>query len=476
MLILRGACLLVATGLALLLAAPLEAQNPLPSQRHVVLGTVFDSIARAPLAGAVVQIESRDSANALFSATTDSTGHFRIANLPSGRFLIGFYHDALTALGLDAPLRSFELVADTIVTVDIGVPSAAVVHALRCGTDPEKRNSGMLVGFVRDAIGVAAMPGTVVAVEWRAIALDSGNPRTVTQRAVATVSSDGTYLACALPADAPLMLRASAPGHRIVSGPVTVPVSGVARQDVRLADSATSRGTAILRGSVVHESGKPVANGRVTIPVLARDAAVQNGTFVLTGLPLGTWTVEARAVGLEPRSVMVDATERGDAATTITLSDHTQQLDAVTVVGEPSRDRRVLEDVMLHRRQGFASVFLPGNPWLQGAQHVAEVLRAAKGFQYRSPTEVYGRPIPPQFYPAPAPRGRVLRNANWGCANIAVYLNGDRVIGGLEDLDHVVTVREVLAVEAYPDMTAIPPQWRTSDGTCAVVAVWTSRR
>ena len=79
--------------LALFLAAPLAAQNPPP--RHVVHGAVFDSVAQAPLAGAVVQIAPRDATGPLYSATTDSTGHFRIADLPAGQFLIGFYHDAL---------------------------------------------------------------------------------------------------------------------------------------------------------------------------------------------------------------------------------------------------------------------------------------------------------------------------------------------------------------------------------------------
>ena len=227
-------------GLVLFLAAPLAAQNPPP--RHVVHGVVFDSVAQAPLAGAVVQIAPRDATGPLYSATTDSSGHFRIADLPAGQFLIGFYHDALTALGLDAPLRAFELAADTSVTIDLGVPSGAVVHALRCGGDSPTSRDGLLAGFVRNAEDHTALTGATVAVEWRAIALDPGNFHVVPQRAVATVGLDGSYRVCALPLDAPLTLRVAAPGHRALVGPIVVPVAGVARQDVRLADS-----------SVVHE-------------------------------------------------------------------------------------------------------------------------------------------------------------------------------------------------------------------------------
>ena len=313
-------------GLVLFLAAPLAAQNPPP--RHVLHGVVFDSVAQAPLAGAVVQIAPRGSTGPLYSATTDSSGHFRIADLPAGQFLIGFYHDALTALGLDAPLRTFELAADTNVTIDLGIPSGAVM------------------------------------------------------------------------------------------------------------------------------------------PALARDVPVQNGTFFLSELPVGTWVVEARAIGLEPRSVWVEATEGGTAETTITMSDRAQPLDAVTVIGEPSHDSKILEDVLRRQRSSFGTVFLPGDPWLRGALHTADVLRAARGFRYVSPTDVSGR---------------------LGCRGaINIYVNGEFFPGGLEELDAVAPVRDVLAVEAYPDVAFAPIQWRMNrgmtinrDGTvtnvCAVVVVWTSR-
>lgn len=184
--------------MALLSAVSLAAQHPFPPPRHEVRGLVFDSVAGAPLADADVQIASRDSAGPVFRGTTDSTGHFRIGDLPSGRFVIGFYHDALTALGLDAPMRALDLAAISAVTVDIGVPSAAVVLAARCSGAVADARTGMLAGFVRDAVRGTPARGATVTVEWRAIALDSGNLHTVLEHAAATVRSDGTYRLCAL--------------------------------------------------------------------------------------------------------------------------------------------------------------------------------------------------------------------------------------------------------------------------------------
>src|ERR1035437_8216555 len=273
----------------------------------------------------------------------------------------------------------------------LAAPLAAQDPAPPCDGDSAKSRDGVLAGRVLDAADSTALTGATVTDEWRAIALDPGNFRVVPQRAAAMVGLDGTYRVCALPVDAPLTLRVTAPGHRALVGPIVVPVAGVARQDVRLADSSVGRGPASLRGRVRHENGKPVTAARAVMPALARDVPVQNGTFFLSELPVGSWVVEARAIGLEPRSVWVEATERGTAETTITMSDHAQPLDAVTVIGEPSHDSKILEEVLRRQRSSFGTVFLPGDPWLRGALHTADVLRAARGFRYVSPTDVSGR-------------------------------------------------------------------------------------
>jgi hypothetical protein len=351
----------------------------------------------------------------------------------------------------------------------LAAPLAAQDLAPLCGADSTKPGGSQLAGFVRNATDGGALAGATVAAEWRAIALDPGNFRVVTQRAVALVGADGSYRLCGLPGDAPLTLRVTAAGHHTLSGYTVLPVEGGARQDVRLADSTVVRGAAGLRGRVVHENGKPVTSGRAVIAALARDVPVQNGAFLLAELPAGTWVVEVRAIGLEPRSVWFDATEAGIGSATITMSDQAQQLDAVTVIGAPSRNTRILEDVLQRQRSSLGTVFLPGSPWLQGALHAADVLRAARGFRYMSPTRVYARAekIGP-------------------CTAINVYVNGAILPGGLEDLDHVAPVRDVLAIEAYPDVALAPPQWRgnagrnftskgTTDQVCAVILVWTSR-
>src|SRR4051812_26180356 len=86
-----------------------------------VRGTVYDSIGHAPLAAAVVEVVMVDPARkqdaagpALpsFAAVTDSAGHFEVTGLPAGLFAVGFQHQVLNALGIEAPIRALDLRTD----------------------------------------------------------------------------------------------------------------------------------------------------------------------------------------------------------------------------------------------------------------------------------------------------------------------------------------------------------------------------
>lgn len=445
----------------------------------VIRGTVFDSIAGRPLSDALVEVAAVHSTHAPWTTTTDSAGQYRVSGLPAGQYTVGFYHDALTTLGLDAVTRTIELAADTEARIDLAIPSSAMVRALRCGKSDDYAQ-GMLVGFVRDAENHAAIAGTKATVHWRAFALDSANYRVVKEQSTATITDDGMLLACHLPLDAPLDLLVTAPGHRDVAGTViTVAAGGIARLDLLLADSSTTSGTAVIRGRVTRQSGRSVEAGRVVIKALGREVAVRNGEFVAANMPAGTWVAEARVIGVEPQDVLVTATEYVVATANITVGNGPQRLDAVTVIGKPSRDLRVLDDVLRRSRVGMGTTFLPGHPALRSAQFVSDVMREARGFLYQGPNKILGRA-----------HGRDR------CENVAVFVNDVRQPDGFAWLDHAAPIKDVLAIETWPDLLFAPVQYRRAvPGTqddhdsnarwtrrgapepppCALVLVWTRR-
>lgn len=438
-----------------------------PPGRSVIRGAVFDSIAGRPIAGAVVQVAAANPSRLPWTATTDSAGMYRVEGLPAGRYTVGFYHDALMALGLESSTRSVELASDAIATADLALPSIGAVVALRCGTRVNRTDRGMLVGVMRRASLNAAVPGAELRVSWGAIALDSGSARVVEEEALASVEPDGAYLVCGLPLDAPLDLRVRAPGYRTINGPVVkIPRSGVERLDVLLSDSTARSGAGTLHGQVKNLSGHPVASGRAVLAALDREANIRDGVFALRDLPGGSWIIETRVIGTEPRATIVTVVDSASNVATITVDNAVQRLDAVTVIGGMDRNTRVLEDVLRRRRHYAGTFFLPGSEAVKRASFTSDLLKEARGFTY-------------------AGRNKIFARGRDNC--IALYVNDAFEPLALEMLDEAAPLKDLLAVETYPSIELAPVQFRFAFGrpdptnffgrigACAVVVAWTKR-
>jgi hypothetical protein len=446
-------------GLSLCLAAPLVAQRALP-RSHVVRGVLFDSVSNAPLAGAEVHLTWRDSAGVPHRTRTDFEGRYAFRGIPHGRYAVGFYHESLDVLGLEAPVQGVDLDADSIVQMNMSIPSGGVVRMLRC----RPRGSGedgtpLLAGIVRSGAGRRPVDGATLTISWSGVSAEPGKLGTVLNRASAVVSSTGMFSMCDLPAGVVLTLEARAAGFRDITGPVTIPASGVLRQDALLVDTSSARGPAEIRGRVLSERGQPVVSGRARISALGREVPITDGAFAMMDLPVGTWAMEMRAIGVEPRALLVQASAWRNTMLLVRVSEQAQRLDAVTITGRADLVIHVLDAVLARHRTASGSVFLVGSPQLRGAQRVTDLLSVARGFTVLSPTNVQAR--------STASGAR--------CRKIGVYVNGVRAIEGIEALDATARPDQVLAVEAYPDVMSAPFEWRTADGTCAVVAMWTRR-
>lgn len=155
--------------------------------------------------------------------------------------------------------------------------------------------------------------------------------------------------------------------------------------------------------------------------------------------------------------MLVHATSRRNATLLVRVSDQAQRLDAVTITGRADVVMQVLDAVMARSRSASGSIFLPGSPYLRLATRVTDLLVNARGFRRLGPSEVEARPT----------------NTGARCRNIGVYVNGVRAVEGVVALDATTRPDRVLAVEAYPDVMSAPFEWRSADGVCAVVALWT---
>lgn len=181
-----------------------------------VSGIVRDSIARAPLGGAVVQLVAvGDGAQSARTATADAAGRFQISDVPDGRYHIGFFHPVLDTLGVEPPLREVAITQQRPARVDLSTPSAARIRAAVCGDDGQ----GVAMGVVRDAETRAPIAGATVDAQWTELALVCGGSTRTTRSTTATTRANGWFGLCNLPprVDGPLHHRGgyrAAKSHR----------------------------------------------------------------------------------------------------------------------------------------------------------------------------------------------------------------------------------------------------------------------
>ena len=381
---------------------------------------------------------------------------------------IGFFHDDLTNIGIEMVSRNILVGDDSIVEVRLASPSAETLLALHCRDSAPAPDRGAAIGVIRDAESHRAVVDASVVATWGAIALDGGSARYVQEARRVNSSSDGIVALCGLPLEVPLSASIIAEHYFELSGPiVSVPPSRIGTFAVTLAlRSATRRGPDI-HGHVTAVDGKPIATGRVRVVALGVEAAVRDGTFLLPNLPAGTWLLETQSIGIEPESTLVTVTHESRPSVTVTMTHRTQMLDAVTVIGVLDRNTRVLADVLRRRNHYGGTFFLPGSDAMRMAAVTSDLLKEARGFRWKDPAEL---------------RSRLAADC------VALFVDGEREPQGLEVLDDVAPLSEVLAVETYPRISLAPIQFRSNFGVsnprsphvrspaCAVVVVWTRGR
>lgn len=469
-----------AWGSALILAvAPfcLSAQAARPMPGHRISGFVHDPTARGRLPGAIVEAIQTDVGRSagsprVFTAITDSTGHFDLDELPPGPFALRFDHDALTLLGLE-PEVVLVTVGDADVVRDLSIPPASAVFERSCrGANADE---GMLAGYVTQARTGEPVVRTPVVVRWSELGFERGRMRSASREARAVLDSAGRYRICGIPADGPVVVRVAAPRFHSFDSEIIIPAGGVTRLDLRLAEAGAGGSTSTMRIQVVDDSGAAVMGGRAAVAALDREAVIDQGEALLRGVPAGTWPVSVRAVGFFPVMVAIDA-PAPEIASTVVLHRIPQLLDTVLIRSPRARgDSATLRDIEARLRVGNGTLIRAGDLSVRNSVEASDAIRAAHGFRWRGPTKVSARPYAVGFATRECESVVHIDTLKTVTTKeVAIYLDGTRLAGGLETVNRLVPPSAILAIEAYPDVTSAPPLWRTNDA-CAVIAFWTTR-
>ena len=475
---------------SLIVAWPAVAQTALLPTGARIAGIVYDSLGRRPLAGADVQLQrvpgvDNEKQRDVRTAVADQSGAFAFENVEEGTYVLGFFDLTADSLGVAMPTREIRVRGSQRIRVDLAVPSHAGLIALVCGRNAVSDSTALLMGFVRDAESLAPPAHSIVMLQWDEIVVGKGGARGETRHITTQPREDGWYAFCNVPVDNMMQLRVARGADS--SGVVAADLvrREVVRRDlyigsgtrVSLSDSASPapgltpsgprtawRGRATVSGRVLSSDGGPLANARVSLE--GSDAAAttnERGEFALSGLPSGSQTLNARALGFLPERTTVHLlTGHAPNDVVVRLTSLKLLLDTIRVTAKRvyanddtgfERRKRAGQGHYIDRAQIERQHVILASDLLRMIPRV-EVMASAVGFfghhvAFRKPFafESYCRPD--------------------------LYVDGFLFPSGDLEIDEAVNPAEIQAIEVYTKPASAPAQFTNNISGCGSIVVWT---
>ncbi|HEX6039659.1 carboxypeptidase regulatory-like domain-containing protein [Longimicrobium sp.] len=401
---------------------------PAAAQQGAVAGTVYDSLAGAPLAGARVSLTGTDR-----GATTDSAGVFRITDVPAGEHGITFDHPRLDQVGwLPDTLRArVEPRGDT--RVDLAIPSLIRLGVLGCRGEAAPGTS-VAVGHVADAATGRPIPGARVAISWAGAAegLEAARVRTE-----AIADDEGHWYACELPQGAMIVARVDQPGYQRRDVSFYFDAPSAVHTEFMLAPGGRGE-TAFLTGRVLSQQNGAPLQGAVVAVEGTTISAMSNdlGFWELANVPPGHRTLRVRHAGAE-RALPVRVPEGGVVDVEVRVPPDAYTLAPITVTA--ARNLGILQGFYERRQSGYGQYLTRAEVQQRGAHRVTDLL------------------------------GGMMRGRE-RCGPL-LFLDGMYVASGLDFLN----VADVEGVEYYQSGLTTPLEFLRGNGRCSVLAVWTRR-
>lgn len=481
-----------------MLRPPADSASERPPARALravasVSGTVFDSVAGHPLEGALVQLVSADHRSRTRSTTSAADGTFRFDSVSSGLWVAGFYHRVLDEYGVQVPLTRLRVIGSAQLRTTLAVPSARAIIGGACGA-LDGPDQGVYIGYVRTARGTTPARDAGVEVKWNAFSLEGRGITRSTPTLEVETSAEGGFSVCGVPAGGVVVARAWAGRDSSGFVELEVPKSGFLRRDLLIATNpsldedalpATGSDTSIrattrvthgdgrLRGRVTRSTGAPVRNARVLLWGSGVEVSTDaDGAYVMTGLPLGTWTLEGRALGFVRARQPVDIIADGSAVANVKLDAVTAVLDTVRVMGQriaPSPDMR---DFERRRKSGFGTFLDETDIERRHPIFAADLFRMVPGVSV-VPTGMFSHAILMRARSLGVSSDSLSRGGDF-CVP-AFYIDGVRVYSGDGDVEMFVSPPEIRAIEIFTGATNVPAEFNSTKG-CGSVLIHTGAR
>jgi hypothetical protein len=446
----------------------------------VVSGVVYDSIARKPLADAVVQLVVADSlARPGYTAISDSSGRFTLRDVSDGRYTLGFFHPMLDSLGVEPLLREVTVTGGRPVRADLAIPSPARLRATICGRGLAEGLQGVVVGTVRNASDGTPVVGAAVSAVWLELSFTADGISRSVPRIAATALKNGWFSVCGVPSTATIEIMASQGADSTDRIDVQVPADGFARRELYIgkarvivigdttpaADTAgpspirRRAGDGIVRGRVLTGAeGRPLAGASVSILDGPETRANDRGEWTLTGAPTGTRLLEVRAVGYYPERRAVDVVP-DMAPVRTTLSTMQAALDTVRITAARllGKDLTGFYD---RSRGGPGRYLTPEDVAKRNPMFTSDLFHTIPGLRVER-TSTGDKVL------------SMRRNFGGRCSP-AVFIDGHQIPGlSADDIDSWANPDEIAGIEIYSG-AGVPPQFHGGMyQSCGSIVIWT---
>lgn len=431
-----------------------------PWRRRVgtLSGRVVDASER-PVGGAVVFISGTDRAD-----TTAADGSFRLASLPSARYVISWLA-ADDPAGERSRIVRFRMPPrDT--TLELRADRTGLAE--RCPAETRRPSGGVLLGTVRGRSGLP-LPGTLVHLQQ-----PDGTDRTVTDEA-------GRFRFCAVPSGSTVRTAAEdgsgSSAHLVLADGDTARVAlveadsaeagtialGTKAARVRAeADAGPGRVTGTVLDGV---EGGPVAGAAVRLGEDIEVITDRNGRFLVADVPPGALPLQVSHVAHDPLEEILDVGAGELVQLELRLDPLNLEPLTVTV-----RRRGLLADVYWRADRGLGGEFITDQEIeSRAASRATDVLRGRAGIEIVSSGT--GR------------QGQL--SIRGGCAPM-VYLDGTpvtrvadrRSVAAMGEAYHalnMVSPASIEMVEIYRGASQLPGIYSGSTGMCGAIGLWTRR-
>ena len=479
----------VRTLLILAVSTPLAVSAAEAQGRSGLTGIVFDSIGGRPLVGATVQVTGAAGAvvGRTTSAVTDTTGRYSIGELPPGRYVGGFFHDALDTLGLVGEPRAV-IVSETPATLDLATPSPRTIIGTICGANSVTDSLGLLIGHVYKSGTSSPISGATVTVEWGETVIEKGSVRSRNMAADATTQGPGWFAMCDVPGDVELTLSASlgtdssgfiglevprtgirhvtfwVGGARRVPSAAVDTISAVDTAIKVLAPEMVWRGGARLSGIVRDERGLGVNGARVLVrgTNLATTSS-DRGYFGLDSLPGGTHTLEVRAVGYLPATTIVHLADVQPAQLEVFIGDRLVTLETVKVTATLVFSKN-LAKFQTNRERNVGGMFVgPREIERFRGMRFSNLVQAVPGVRLNY---TQGFSILMDYTGTDDGQSR-------GLCVPQFYIDGQRSQYTASEIEGLYRADELAGVEVYVRESQRPIEFQDSNSRCGAIVIWT---